>query len=762
MFIEFVLQFATKYLLIKMGVAMVKEKLTILFKLLSVPIIFTMTLIDLPCQAFNSCKPVEIVNSEYDEKAIAFRFIDSVTIETWITSSNFAFTSNSKVLLTKLPKQNLHLLSLQEINPTPQKNELSYNGHITFLNSDIFSTSKYFVFVSNRTVDGKFYGNDLYEGTFTTSGSVSVKRLNNISTPHWDDTPCLHPNGHFLYFSSDRLNPGSGKSDIFIAKKIGNEWVEPMLLPIINTSEYSETTPFVSHDGKYLFYSTNFMGDFDIWIVQLDENGLPIGKPEPLDEQRFPGVNLKGSDEISPTISPAGNYFFFASNRKFGTKTQKDFDIYQVNISKGEHKILVDFKKQKMSFVPSKEMYTSSLEITSADVSIYSLVSNFSKKMSTDENGLIEFNLERAISPDPLNDFRYRAIRLEISSPCDIQNIVRTEHKLKFDALCNGPFTHNVRIWCEDIPPDTIPLPIDSIPFFITGYWCPSTIKYKDYTLCGSIANIIVRPEINLTDTARNCSCFNIRERLNFTVSRSSDEFFFYSVEPKQVLPKIVQSRTNNLCIKLNEIDKAMNYWSKLVDSTLDEMVIQMKKILSYDFVKNEINRGGTIKLEVFGWTDWRPLDFQCRYTGSTIDLNNSFIEIPTKAKLYGKFVSKNYIRDGLIKKGERFVGQWASGNQLLSDLRAYYTADLLDKLWSENIPEYNLLKEQGILKVVAIGRSVKNLPGALEYNRSVDVRFVLERAEPFKEQFRRRELNPNVDIWLCPIFEYEKIVKDF
>jgi len=84
---------------------------------------------------------------------------------------------------------------------------------------------------------------------------------------------CLTKDGNTIYFTSDRKG-GLGGFDIY--KSAVNEkgvWGEPVNLgPEINT-KFSEATPFLSPDEKYLFFSSEGhegMGGFDIFFVNLE------------------------------------------------------------------------------------------------------------------------------------------------------------------------------------------------------------------------------------------------------------------------------------------------------------------------------------------------------------------------------------------------------------------------------------------------------------------------------------------------------------
>jgi len=95
---------------------------------------------------------------------------------------------------------------------------------------------------------------------------------------------CLSQDGNTMYFTSDRKG-GLGGYDIY--KTVVNDkgvWSEPVNLgPEINTP-FNESTPFLSPDEKYLFFSSEGhpgVGGFDIFYVNLD--GAPtvtnIGYP---------------------------------------------------------------------------------------------------------------------------------------------------------------------------------------------------------------------------------------------------------------------------------------------------------------------------------------------------------------------------------------------------------------------------------------------------------------------------------------------------
>jgi hypothetical protein len=82
-----------------------------------------------------------------------------------------------------------------------------------------------------------------------------------------------------MYFVSDR-NGDKSLTDIFSVEKKNGVWQVPKMLPKEINSLGRETTPFITPDGKFLFFSSDAlpgMGGYDIYY---SENlGSSWGKP---------------------------------------------------------------------------------------------------------------------------------------------------------------------------------------------------------------------------------------------------------------------------------------------------------------------------------------------------------------------------------------------------------------------------------------------------------------------------------------------------
>lgn len=115
------------------------------------------------------------------------------------------------------------------------------------LNETIFFQAKY-------ESDSSF---EIYYSLFKEGKYSTPQKLNsNINTKYDEGGPYIAPDENFLIFHSNRPN-GFGKADLYISfkNKEGN-WDTPINLGNKVNSKESETIPFLTFDGKYLFYTS--------------------------------------------------------------------------------------------------------------------------------------------------------------------------------------------------------------------------------------------------------------------------------------------------------------------------------------------------------------------------------------------------------------------------------------------------------------------------------------------------------------------------
>jgi tetratricopeptide (TPR) repeat protein len=223
---------------------------------------------------------------------------------------------------------------------------LSYDGKEMYLyRLDGFDGNLY---VSRRTGD---------------EWSKLVKLNDNINTKYWESHASLSKDGKTLYFTSNRKE-GYGGLDIYKSeRKHGDDWGPAINLgPVIN-SKYNEETPFISEDGKTLFFSSlghYSMGDYDIFYSSRLDNGQwakPVNMGYPL--------NTTG-DDLFFTPVKNGEYAYYSMYD--AAEGQGLCDIYKLEvfsdlhprkfilngITRIEDDLKVDFSKITVSLIDRK------------------------------------------------------------------------------------------------------------------------------------------------------------------------------------------------------------------------------------------------------------------------------------------------------------------------------------------------------------------------------------------------------------------------
>jgi tetratricopeptide (TPR) repeat protein len=209
--------------------------------------------------------------------------------------------------------------------------------------------------------------NDVFVSYKEGSQWANAKKLDkNISHKKSNETHAsLSPDGNTLYFTSNREG-GLGGLDIYKTtwdKK--GRWGDPENLgPQINTP-FNEETPFVSRDGKYLFFSSeghNTLGGYDVFYIDLTNPVKPINMGYP--------VNTT-SDDL---------FFVPGETKNTGYMARVEKDIYQImilpdiqvkgviyNLAHGD--IIDDQELEVQIFDKEKETLTQSMRINNGNFS---------------------------------------------------------------------------------------------------------------------------------------------------------------------------------------------------------------------------------------------------------------------------------------------------------------------------------------------------------------------------------------------------------
>lgn len=145
-----------------------------------------------------------------------------------------------------------------------------------------------------------------------------------LNTSNWETQPSLSSDGKTLYFiRGTRGQGGVRSSDIYVStlQDDGNWSVAKKLPDHVNSPEEEESV-LIHPDGRTLYFASRGhrgLGGLDLFVTRMDENGnwsVPENLGYPINSQY---------DENSLMVSPDGEIGFFASNREGGFG---DLDIY--------------------------------------------------------------------------------------------------------------------------------------------------------------------------------------------------------------------------------------------------------------------------------------------------------------------------------------------------------------------------------------------------------------------------------------------------
>jgi len=182
--------------------------------------------------------------------------------------------------------------------------------------------------------DSDIYHSEYSEGVWTKS-----KPLNKyINTKYYESHACVSADNSTLYFVSNRKG-GEGGMDIYVSQKdaIGG-WGEPLNIGEAINSELSEDHPFISEDGKTLFFSSQghfSLGGYDIFYSERQSDGswsTPVNLGYP--------VNTTDDDLFYVPVGQGdiGYQSLFAED-SYGSR-----DIYQYRLFPGEAEYLAYLK----------------------------------------------------------------------------------------------------------------------------------------------------------------------------------------------------------------------------------------------------------------------------------------------------------------------------------------------------------------------------------------------------------------------------------
>ncbi len=169
---------------------------------------------------------------------------------------------------------------------------------------------------------------DICELSFTNKGKWTAAKIiknKTINTSFFEGAASLTADGNTMYFVSDR-KAEKNATDIYMVQKQGKTWGEAKVLPAQINTPFAETTPFISPDGRFLFFSSEGhtgMGGYDIFVSE--NSGSSWSEPINLGA----GINTV-NNETHFFYSKIASKIYFTGYNFAGQKG--NLDIYEIDM----------------------------------------------------------------------------------------------------------------------------------------------------------------------------------------------------------------------------------------------------------------------------------------------------------------------------------------------------------------------------------------------------------------------------------------------
>lgn len=173
-----------------------------------------------------------------------------------------------------------------------------------------------FIYFTVNDKDSRYPNEDIFVSRNKDGNWQQRQPLNNvINTAYQEGAHSISQDGRYLFFASDRPQGNKGRFDIYMAKKVGNDWKNPVNIGAPINSPNWESQPVFTADAKSMLFvrkSKDGYGGSDIYISHIQQDGS-FGAPQNLG----PTINTAG-DEQRPYLHPDGKTLYFSSTGHIG------------------------------------------------------------------------------------------------------------------------------------------------------------------------------------------------------------------------------------------------------------------------------------------------------------------------------------------------------------------------------------------------------------------------------------------------------------
>ena len=248
------------------------------------------------------------------------------------------------------------------LNPINTKEQIEINNLDSLLNAGStsfgmqFVSDKYMIFSSAR-VDTKIdstkldedknplelYLLDIYMVKLNEDGSLGEPEkfpFEINSRDYHEGSAVISADGTSMFFT--KMDPNNrNETKVYASRKFNNQWLKPFALDAnVNLDGFRSMNPYISADGKTLYFSSNRPGGeggMDIWYTELSPNG-ETKEPQNMGNQ----INTP-SNEVTPFLHELTNTLYFASEGHIGfggldvfsSRFDEDTDWFSAAINAG-------------------------------------------------------------------------------------------------------------------------------------------------------------------------------------------------------------------------------------------------------------------------------------------------------------------------------------------------------------------------------------------------------------------------------------------
>lgn len=316
-------------------------------------------------------------NSKYDDFGTTFLGKDKIVF----SSSRQTGTSNKKRDAQDRLYLDLYIGNVSnngeitKVKPFSSSVNSKYHDAMVAFSPDL----KHVYFTSNNYLDGKLKseGLKIFKATVSANGQwKNIVTLPFNSDKYDTGQPFISQDGKKLYFVSN-MPGGYGDTDLYVVSINDGHYGDPKNLGVTVNSKYKEYTPFV--DGNILYFSSTRpggQGGFDIYMTKLDESipePINLGKP----------MNSRG-DDISFIIDNEKQKGYFSSNRRGGKGGDDIYSFTQVTINPICDQTMEGVIRDKISGLP----------IPNAFATLYDSKGKKIRRLETLADGKFFFNLK--------------------------------------------------------------------------------------------------------------------------------------------------------------------------------------------------------------------------------------------------------------------------------------------------------------------------------------------------------------------------------